>query len=95
MFVFLISKYICDPAPGGVVEGGGPEGVSPPGTATVSKHETKSVAQHQGAWSRGGGPGGVSSPPRLRCPSTRQGTVTKHDIGYCVNCVQARDMYCD
>ena len=29
----------CEPAKGGVSEGGGP-GISPPGTATVSKHET-------------------------------------------------------
>ena len=75
MCFFLISKYICDPAPGGVVEGGGPEGVSPPGTAAVSKHETKSVAQHQGAWSRGGGPGGVSPPTTA--------AVSKYETGYC------------
>ena len=36
-----ISKYIWDPAPGGVLEGGGPGGVTPPGTAAVSKHETR------------------------------------------------------
>ena len=54
---------ICDPAPRGVLEGGVLGGF--PGTAAVSKHETKSVTQHQGACSRGrlGG----SPPPRHGC----------------------------
>ena len=37
---------ICDPAPGGVLEGGGPGGVPPPATAAaVSKHETGTVTK--------------------------------------------------
>ena len=41
-----ISKYIWDPAPGGVLEGGGPGGgLSPPGTAAVSKHQTGTVTR--------------------------------------------------
>ena len=37
--MILKNNLKCEPAKGGVPEGGGP-GVSPPGTATVSKHET-------------------------------------------------------
>ena len=71
--VFLrISKYIWDPAPGGVLEGGGSRGGFPsPGTAAVSKHETGTVTK-QTTGARWGGPGGVSPPARLLCPSTRQ-----------------------
>ena len=47
--------YIWDPARGGVLEGGGPGGgLAPPGTAAVSKHQTISGTQHEGACSRGG-----------------------------------------
>ena len=35
------SKYIWDPAPGGVLEEGVGGGFTPPGTAAVSKHETR------------------------------------------------------
>ena len=63
----------------GAVRGGG----SPAGTSAVSKHETKSVTQHQGACSKGRS-GGV--PP----PSTA--AVSEHETGCCV---QARDRYCE
>ena len=72
-----ISKYIWDPARGGVLEWGGPGGgLPPPGTAAVSKHQTISGTQHEGACSRGGSGGGfrggVPPPPaRLLCPSIR------------------------
>ena len=45
-----------DPARGGVLE------LPPPGTAAVSKHQTISGTQHEGACSRGGGPGGGLPP---------------------------------
>ena len=63
--------YILDPARGGVLEGGGPGWVSPPGTAAVSKHQTISGTQHEGACSRGGVRGGFLPPARLLCPSIR------------------------
>ena len=47
-----------------MLEGSG-VGVSPAGTSAVSKHEIKSVTQHQGACSRGGSGGGF--PPRHGC----------------------------
>ena len=58
--------YIWDPARGGVLEGGGPGGgLPPPGTAAVSKHQTISGTQHEGARSRN------PPPARLLCPSIR------------------------
>ena len=60
-------NYIWDPARGGVLEGGGPVGgLPPPGTAAVSKHQTISGTQHEGACSRGV-PGGRFTPPRHGC----------------------------
>ena len=44
----------------------------PPGTAAVSKHETKFVIKHQGAYSRGGSGGGFP---------TRTAAVSKHETG--------------
>ena len=44
------SDYIWDPARGGVLEGGpGGGGLPSPGTAAVSKHQTISGTQHEGA----------------------------------------------
>ena len=64
----------CDPAPGGMLEGG------EAGTAAVSKHETKSVTQHQGACSRGGFWGGF--PPGTAAVSKYEtGTATKQTTG--------------
>ena len=61
------SKYIWDPARGGVLEGGdGGGGLPPPGTAAVSKHQTISGTQHEGACSN------PPPPARLLCPSIRQ-----------------------
>ena len=61
-----ISKYIWDPARGGVLERGVRGGVTPTGTAAVSKHQTISGTQHEGACSRGGVQGG-GLPPRHGC----------------------------
>ena len=59
-----------------MVEGGGPGGCRPPGTAAVSKYEIKSVTQHQGVCSRGG------SPPDTTAVSKHEtGTVTKQTTG--------------
>ena len=61
------SDYIWDSARGGVLEGGGPGGcLPPPGTAVVSKHQTISGTQHEGACSRMGVRGGFT-PPRHGC----------------------------
>ena len=64
---------------------GGPAGVCVPGTAAVSKHETKSVTQHEEACSRGvsGGGFGGGFPPyaRLLCSSTRPTDVSKLETG--------------
>ena len=75
------SKYIWDPAPGGVFEGGGPGwGLPPPGTAAVSKHETGTVTKKiTGA--RWGGPGGVSPPGTAAVSKHETGTVTKQTTG--------------
>ena len=43
---------------------------TPPGTTAVSKHETKSVTQHQGACSRGGS-GEVPPPLHGYCVQAR------------------------
>ena len=42
-----ISKEICDLAPEAALEEGGPGGVPPLGTATVSKHETGTVTKQR------------------------------------------------
>ena len=91
-----------DPARGSVLDGVGPGG---PGTAAVSKHETKSVTQHEGGVRGGGFPPGTATVSKHET-----GTVTKQTTGArgggpggvrggfpprygC--CVQARDRYCD
>ena len=81
MQLFKKNKYInmCPSTRGRARGGGSREGVSPPGTSAVSKHETKSVTQHQGACSRGGVWGGVPPRARLLCPSTRPAAVSKHE----------------
>ena len=73
-----ISKYIWDPARGGVLEGGeSGGGLPPPGTAAVSKHQTISGTQPEGACSRGGSGGGVGGPGGgLPPPGTA--AVSKH-----------------
>ena len=61
------SKYIWDPARGGVLEGGGPGGGLPsPGTAAVSKHQAGTVTK-QTTGARWGGSGGGVTPPRHGC----------------------------
>ena len=56
--------YIWDPARGGVLEGGGPgRGLPPPRTAAVSKYQTISGTQHEGACSA------VSTLPRTNLAS--------------------------
>ena len=84
-----ISKYIWDPARGGVLEAGGPGGgLPPPGTAAVSKHQTGTVTK-QTTRARWGGlwdpaPGGVleDPPPGTAAVSKHQtGTVTKQATG--------------
>ena len=56
-------RLYLGPSMRGRARGGGPGGVSPPpGTAAVSKHQTISGTQHEGACSRGGVRGGFSPP---------------------------------
>ena len=60
--------------------GGDREGLFPPGTAAVSKHETGTVTK-QTTGARWGGPGGVSPPGTAAASKHDTGTVTKQTTG--------------
>ena len=63
-----------------MLKGGSGEGSPPPGTAAVSKHEIKSVTQHQGACSRGGS-GGFPPPGTAAVSKHETKSVTQHQAG--------------
>ena len=71
---------ICDPARGGVLEGGVRGSGSPPGTAAVSKHETGTVTT-QTSDARGGGAGAVSPTGTAAVSKHETVTVTKQTTG--------------
>ena len=74
-FVLLkISKYICDPAPGGVLEGG-VRGGFPPRHGCCVQALDKICDPAPGGVLEGGCPGGVSPPATA--------AVSKYETGYC------------